>query len=273
MHTFHLKPLVIKNKNCIKTKVGTLVDNGINELDAVVTCFKELLPEAINYRCGTKDKISLNTEVELVDGEIIVKASFDVLEKLGDDAEDFFEIPELLNHFLHSIQEEIFVPFEQGRYNDVHINLKKHAFGKNIKKIVSQVAASKDVLDAAGVLQVDDKDITLEKFVVIEYGVDNGEGKLTRTASVDIFTVDVNKKNAFTFQVFNTKEKLTMSAGPKDIIEISKWTIKDKPFYANVEFEYLTHLKYSYCKCNLIKMTLMEKKDVVEQQECSECEA
>lgn len=268
MHTFHLKPLVIKNKNCIKTSVGTLVDNGINELDAVVTCFKELLPDAINYRCGYKDKISLNTEVEIVDGEIIVKVNFDVLEELDEDAESFFEIPELLNHFLYSIQEEIFVPFEQGRYNDVHINLKQHSFGKNIKKIVAQVDASKDVLDAAGVLDFDDKKINLESFVEIEYGVDGGEAKLTTSASVDILTIDVMKKNAFTFQVFNSKEKLTMSAAPEDIVEISKWVVKDRPFFAIVEFEYLTHLKFQYCKCNLIKMTLQERKDVFEQTEC-----
>ena len=270
MHTFHLNPLVIGNEHCIKTKIGTLVDNGIEELDAVVTCFKELLPEAINYRCGTKNKISLKTEVELVDREIIIKASFDVMEELDDDVKDFFEIPELLNYFLYSIQEEIFVPLEQGSFNDVHVGLKTHAFGDEIKKIAKQVAASKDVLEAAGVLNVQGKELILEKFVEIDYSVDEGESKLITTASVDIFTVDVHKKNSFTFQVFGTKEKLTMSAAPEDILEIAKWIIEDKPFYAQVEFEYLTHLKLTYCQCNLISMTLLERKDVGQQQECPE---
>ena len=270
MHTLQLPHLVIENKNCVKTNIGTLVYNAVEEFDAVVVSFKNLLPEAINYRCGTKDKVNLETKIEITEGEIIFKPELQVPGELDEDAKDFFEIPELLNHFLYSIQEEIFVPFDEGRFDDVYIGLKTHAFGNDIKKIASQVAASKDLLEAAGVLSIKGKEIILEKFVDIGYSVDNGESKLTTIASVDIFTVDVNKKNAFTFQVFNTREKLTMSAGPEDIIEIAKWIIEDKPFYANVEFEYLTHLKSTYCKCNLISMTLLERKDVGEQQECPE---
>lgn len=265
MHTFELNPLVIKNHHCVKTEYGTLVENGIKELDAIVLCFKELLPEAINFRNGSKHKINLITSVELVDGEVIINGYFETLEDLGEDAKENFEISELLNHLLHSTQKKIFEPLEKRKYEHVQAGLKDNVFGASIKKIISQVNASKDVLAAAGVLNVKGKEIDLDKFVDFDYEVDPDGEKIISHAYVDIINVDIIEKNAFTFRLLGKKEKFSMSASPEHIVKIAEWIAdeenKDKEFYADIKFDYLFHLKDTFCKCNLISMKLETKRD------------
>ena len=138
-------------------------------------------------------------------------------------------------------------------------------FGSSIKKNISQVNASKDVLAAAGVLDVKGKEIDLDKFVDFDYEVELEEGKLTSHAYIDIISVDIIEKNAFTFRLLGKKEKFSMSASPEHIVKIAEWVAdednKDKEFYADIEFEYLFHLKDTFCKCNLKSMKLEAKRD------------
>lgn len=265
MNKCNLNQLVIENHHCVKTKNGTRVENGINELDAVVTCFKELLPEAFNFRIGSKHRINLITSVEIVDGKIIINGHFETLEDLGEDAKENFEISELLNHLLYTTQKEIFEPLEKRKFELVQVGLKDNDFGSSIKKIIGQVHASKDVLAAAGVLDVKSKEIDLDKFVDFDYEVDPEGEKITSHAYIDIISVDILEKNSFTFKLLGKKEKFSMSASPEHIVKIAEWIAdeenKDKEFYADITFEYLFHLKDTFCKCNLISMKLETKRD------------
>lgn len=276
MHTFNLNPLVITNENCKKTPDGTLVENGINELDAIVTCFKELLTESINFRSGNVHKINPKTSVELIQSKIIFNASFDTLEELGEDAKACFEIPELLNHLLHTTQQEILEPLEQKNYKKVQIGLRENVFGKNIKKIISQANESKNILEAAGVLDIKGKGIDLDKFVEFDYEVESDEIKIKKKADIEIVSIDIIEKNSFVFKILDESNKFRMSASPNEVVKIAKWVAKKKnegkAFFAKVEFEYLFHLRDTYSKCNLMSMKLKRKKDHGEQQDAFEKE-
>ena len=98
----------------------------------------------------------------------------------------------------------------------------------------------------------------------------------TSHAYVDIISVNIIEKNAFTFRQLGKKEKFNMSASPEHIVTIAEWIADeeniDKEFYADIKFEYLFHLKDTFCKCNLISMKLETKRDRAVQLDAFEKE-
>jgi hypothetical protein len=258
MQTINFKPIKINNTDVQTVEDYILVKNFSDQNKLIETGLKALLKDAIKYQC--KKDVELEIDLKFSNSQIVVEARFEVEGDLdlAQGEEGCFDAVQLLHNYLFDAQEKVFRPLEQQQFDKIKDAIALNLFPCNLKKLNEKVTAALDVLEVIGVLNYDDKEIEQHLIVDFDYKQKHGPGKEIKKLQAQILSIDINRKNQFSFRPLDSKTTYKMQTDMVTIQYMIKWFSEHFPhdFYAELEFKCDNHLKADYYNCELIKITL-----------------